>query len=367
MPKASIIIPTYNEADNIRVLLERIMNVMNNSDIVDDYEIVIVDDDSPDKTALVARNRAVELGISSKVKVIVRKGVRGLSTAIIEGIKNSVGEYIVVMDADLQHPPEKIPELLKRLNEGNEIVVATRYRGGVDQGLSLPRKIISRLAGLLAKLMIPQAKFISDPMSGFFAFKRSVVEKKINEMNPSGFKILLEILVKGDYDVKRICEVPYVFSKRLYGESKLGLNEMFNYIMHLLRLNNYRILKFAAVGATGVFVNEGMLYLLHYKLLIPLFVAGALAIETSILNNFTLNSLITFRNVKTKTTLLSRLYMYHIATLLGVSVNYIVLLFLSYVLKVEPLLANFIGILLGFLVNYGLSEHYVWRRIGGES
>ncbi len=364
--KTTIIIPTYNEAENIRVLLTRLSKALDAHLDRREYEIIIVDDNSPDGTARVAEETGENLGLSSNLKIIVRKKERGLSTAVIEGIKHARGEYIVVMDADLQHPPEKVPELLRELEKGNDIVIATRYRGGADKGLGLFRKLVSFAAGLAAKLLLPQARLVSDPMTGFFGIRRKVVEGRLDLMNPKGFKVLLEILVKGNYNPKRISEIPYVFGKRMYGESKLGLKEIINYLHHLLKLNDYRILKFAMVGTTGIAVNEGLLYATHYVFRLPLYAAGAISIEASILSNFTLNSIYTFRKVKTSVPLAKRILRYHLATAVGVTTNYAVLLILSYLLGVEPLIANLIGIFLGFIANYTLSEHYVWQRIGGE-
>ncbi len=363
--KVSIVIPTYNEAGNIPILLSRIKKALDSSSHVKEYEIIIVDDNSPDGTAITALRKAAELGIKDRVKVYVRKNERGLSTAVLKGIRESSGEIIVVMDADLQHPPEKIPEMVEPILEGKaEISVATRYRGGREKGLSLPRKIVSKTASLIAKLLLPQTRMLSDPMTGFFAFHRKVVSSTKRKFEPKGYKILLEILVKGEYDPHKIIEIPYVFERRYSGESKLGLKETLEYIEHILKLNEYRVIKFAGVGASGILVNEGLLSLLYGKIGFPLWVAGALAIESSILSNFTLNSLITFKNVSTGTTLFQKLFRYHLATALGVAINYIVLLGLSYLAEINPLISNLIGILLGFTANYLLSEHYVWKRKG---
>ncbi len=361
--KLSIVVPTYNEAENIGVLLKRIKDTMEEAGLGDDYEVIIVDDNSPDGTAEEALKHARELGIEDRVKVIVRYNERGLARAVVEGFKNAEGRYIIVMDADLQHPPEKLPEMLRELESGGDIVIGTRYKhGGRDEGLSFLRKIVSLGATAIAKLLLPQTRMISDPMTGFFGLRRSVVSNKLNELDPLGYKILLEILVKGDYEKKRIREVPIVFSPRFAGKSKLTASEGLNYLKHVIRLNNYRILKFALVGTTGVAVNEVVLWVTHYLVGLPLYISGLLSIESSILNNFTLNNLFTFRNEKTPVPLHKRLARYHLAAGVGVTLNYVTLLSLSYLLGIEPLVANLIGIVAGFLANYSLSEHYVWRR-----
>lgn len=363
-PLVSVILPTYNEAENVKILLPVLKEVL--GDVAGErYEIIIVDDNSPDKTAEVAVEVARKLGICEKLNVKIRKDKRGLATAVLDGFKVARGKYLVVMDADMQHPPEKIKDMIKGLEMGGDIVVASRFiEGGKDLGLSLYRKIFSKGASLIGKLLVPQIRVLSDPMSGFFALRRTVIEERLELMNPKGYKILLEVMVKGKYSQKNVIEVPIVFGKRAHGESKLGVREIIDYIIHILTLNEYRILKFMAVGTSGVFVNEGMLWLLHYKFSLPTFISGLLAIETSILSNFTLNSLITFRKEKAKGTVLTRLWKYHVATALGALINYLTLLALFYVFGVEPLISNIIGILLGFLANYALSEHYVWERVG---
>jgi len=363
-PKVSVILPTYNEADNIELLLPMLKRVLEEV-AGDSYEIIVVDDDSPDRTAEVALRVARDAGIADKVRVLVRRGERGLASAVIEGFKASKGEYLIVMDADLQHPPDKVKDICQELERGADVVVATRFaKGGRDAGLSLPRKILSKGASLVGKLLVPQIRPLSDPMSGFFGLRRSVIEGRLEKMRPRGFKILLEVMVKGKYDRRNVREVPIVFGKRARGESKLGASEVFDYLAHVLSLNEYRILKFMLVGVSGIFVNQGVLWATHYRAGLPLYLAGAAAIETSILSNFTLNSLVTFRGEAYRGTVASRLFKYHVATAVGAAINYATLLLLSHLLHVSPLTSNLIGILLGFLANYALSEHYVWERAG---
>ena len=358
IPETSIIIPTYNEAPNIPVLLERIKKVMENQK----YEIIFVDDNSPDNTPKVIEEHGEKNSLKHKIKVIIRKNEKGLASAVVEGFKHANGKYLIVMDADLQHPPEKIPEIIEALRKGSEIVIATRYKGGRDEGLSFIRKMVSKTATLIAKMLLPQTRKISDPMTGFFGLRRSVIQNTINNMKPMGYKILLEVLVRGHYDPRKIKEISYTFHKRHAGKSKLGAGESIQYLLHVLRLNDYRILKFTLVGISGIGVNEGVLWLLHYVKNIPLYLAGAISIEASILNNFSWNTLFTFRKEKVKDSLWKRCLKYHLATILGVIINYSTLLVLSYIVGIQPLISNLIGILLGFITNYTLSEHYVWQR-----
>ena len=223
-PQLSIIIPTYNEKENLRILIERISHVLRNIA----YEIIVVDDNSPDETWALA----LQLAREYPIRVIRRLGKRGLASAIVDGFKYSVAENIIVMDADLQHPPEIIPRILKALQQA-DIVVASRYaKGGGIQGWTIKRKIISIGAKLLAFFFLPQSRKTSDPMSGFFGIKKHVI--KHAKLDPIGYKILLEILVKGHYN--KIIDVPYIFVSRKFGESKMRTKEMSNYVKHLMRL-----------------------------------------------------------------------------------------------------------------------------------
>ncbi len=225
MPGFSIIIPTYNEAENIRVLIPRLAKAM--EQVLLDYEIIVVDDNSPDATAKVA------MGYSSKypVKVYIRPGKLGLSSAVIYGARKASHEYVIVMDADLQHPPEKAPDIAKALLRGCDIVVASRYTvGGGISGWSKFRLLESRIATLLAYMILPTTRRTTDPMSGFFGCRREyLLDQRIRAI---GYKILLEILYLNPG--ARVCDVPYVFRSRLYGGSKLSSKVILDYIRQLI-------------------------------------------------------------------------------------------------------------------------------------
>ncbi|MEM5797909.1 MAG: glycosyltransferase [Candidatus Aenigmatarchaeota archaeon] len=225
-PYYSIIIPTYNERDNIKGLIKKILQTMTGNR----FEIVIVDDNSPDRTADVVREMQKK---NKNIKLVCRKRKAGLSSAVLDGFKRAKGNILVVMDADFSHPPEKLREILV-YTKNHDIVIASRYiKGGDIEGWGIGRKIISRVATLLARPLT----YVSDPMSGFFAIRRSSLPKKLS---PKGFKILLEILAKGDYKIK---EVPYVFVNRKAGKSKMGTKEILNYIAHCMALYKDKLLK----------------------------------------------------------------------------------------------------------------------------
>jgi len=354
---ASIIIPTYNEADNIGPLVERIHAAMGDRP----YEILFVDDNSRDGTA----DTAASLVPKYPVKVLIRKNKRGLATAILDGLLYIQGEYVCVMDADLQHPPEVLPALFREMDNGRDLVIASRYvPGGGCEGWKLTRRIISKGAITLAHVFLPDTRKYSDPLSGFFAFHRKVVEKA--QLNPLGYKILLEILLMGDH--KSVAEVPYTFVTRTRGESKLSAKTQKEYLKHLASLmhrkgEDIRFIKFLLVGASGIIVNEGLLFILKELIKLTLPVASAIAIEASIISNFMLNDTITFRDRRTAgaKSFFSRLAKFNVVSLAGAAINYSATLLLTQVFGIHYLISNLIGIVIATMVNYLVNNWWTWK------
>jgi len=354
----SIVIPTFNEASNVPKLFAEISESLRNLS----YEVVIVDDNSPDGTWLEAAKEMIRRGMNG---IVVRRiGMRGLATAVLDGIAMSRGAYAVVMDADLQHPPSYIPELVNALARSScDIAIASRYTpGGGVAGWSFVRKVISKTATLVAKLLLPEARRVSDPMSGFFAVRRDLVEVSRDKLNPIGYKILLEIISRAS--PRCIVEVPYIFRPRASGKSKLGLKQIVYFILHVLTLSGWRPFKFALVGLAGTAVNLAVLTLLSISIPLltsTLFVLGsAIAIEVSTLFNFSLHERWTFRDRRSGSTLM-RLLRFHLSVAPAIATQYLVANALKYLIGANPILAQFIGIVLGFTVNYLLSELKVWR------
>jgi len=255
----SIVVPTYREKENISKLFERIFKVFKTNKI--NGEIIVVDDNSMDGTEEVV-NKFIKKG--SPVKIIVRRGERGLASACIEGFAKAKGDILLVMDADLQHPPEKIPDLIKAIQNGADIAIGSRFVEGGNTGeFGLGRRIVSKGASSLANLLFKEIKEIKDKESGFFAFKKKVI--KGVELKPKGYKILLEILVLGNY--KKTVEVGFEFGERYAGDSKLGIGVIFSYVSHLISLlwasgKLEKFCMFCVVGLIGVGVNLGVLYFL---------------------------------------------------------------------------------------------------------
>lgn len=349
--KVSVIIPTYNERENLEELFSRIDNALQGLN----YEIVVVDDDSPDRTW----EKAQELSSKYPVKVIRRTKEKGLSSAVIRGFKEASGDVFVVMDADLQHPPEVIPKLIEAIKNGSDIAIGSRYvKGGKVENWPFYRKLISKGAIMVGRIALPKIRDIKDPVSGFFALRKEVVEGV--ELNPIGFKILMEILIKGKYS--KVVEVPFTFGIRARGESKLKGKTIFEYLRHIYRLMKWegeidRIVKFSIVGLSGILVNEGFLWL-FVNLGIPKEIAVIPAVELSILNNFFWNYIWTFKDIR-RGSIFSRLFKFHIAALSGAVVNFIVYWILLF-LGIHYLIANLVGIVLSFGVRYVINRHVTW-------
>jgi dolichol-phosphate mannosyltransferase len=257
MVDLSVVIPSFNEGENVRTLSERIRNALNHSSYT--YELIFVDD-SQDDTPRVLEELAQQY---REVTYIHRTSNRGLGTAVVEGIERSQGNFIIVMDADLQHPPEVIPSMCRALSESAEVVIPSRFiEGGSDGGLNTFRKVVSWTARTIGRLWIKRIRNISDCTSGYFGFRRSVLDGA--QLNPIGWKILMEILVKGKYH--SVHEIPYGFQERTYGVSKMNMKDQWHYIQHVFKLvlsspEDRRFYIFCLVGVLGVLVNLSCLHL----------------------------------------------------------------------------------------------------------
>ena len=352
--KASIIVPTYNERENLKILVERIANSLKERE----YEIIVVDDNSPDGTWKLAQ----DLAQFYPIRLIKREGKRGLASAVVDGFSYATGHCFVVMDADLQHPPELVPELIDAIEGGADLAIASRYvKGGGIRGWSHFRRFISMVAVWLARIFLTSVR---DPMSGFFALKRDVIEGV--DLRPRGYKILLEILVKGKYS--RVVEIPYIFEPRKLGQSKLNKKQYVEYLKHLISLMRYkgelqRLLKFTIVGVSGVLVNEGLLFILTELLSIHYLLSALLSTECSILSNFTLNDLWTFKNRRDRG--IKRFFKRAIKSNLGFGTGVLINLFVLFALtenaKVHYLISNLLGIIAAFIWNFLISIRWIWK------
>jgi dolichol-phosphate mannosyltransferase len=353
-PEVSVVIPTYNERDNIVKLIPALHEALSEAGV--SYEVVVVDDNSPDGTAEVARS----LSSRYNVRVLVRPGKLGLASAILDGVRASRGRYVAVMDADLQHPPEVLPRLVEMVREGCDVVIGSRYvRGGATPGWSPIRRLVSWGANTIARLLLPRVRGVRDAMSGYFVFRREVIEGV--ELNLRGFKFLLELLVKGRFS--RVCEYPIVFRPRVWGESKLGVGEVVNYVLHVLDLAHDSI-RFAIVGGLGTLVNLATVALTGYYLGIEHWVSVLTAFEVSTLFNYSLHEVWTFKT-SFRRGFISRLLKFHGAVVVQFLSQMSFSNLLYYAYGVGRLTAQLVGIVVGFILNYLLSKFMVWRRTRG--
>ena len=274
-PDISVIIPTLNEAENLPILIPQIAEALAGRS----YEILLIDDASRDGTAGVCATLAKDYPLTLRVRP---EPVDGLSGAVLEGFSLARGRMLAVMDADLQHPPEKLPDLLDALDGGAEFALGTRYAtgGSLARQWGPARRVNSAVATLLAK---PFSGGASDPMSGLFALRRDVLERA-EFLSPMGYKIGLELMCKcRELPSKplRVAEVPIHFGERAAGASKLTVYQQFRYLEHLSRLYDFRyprlspVLKFVVVTAVGWFVGLG-LFLIELSLGPPTWAAAAL-------------------------------------------------------------------------------------------
>ncbi len=361
-PKVSVIIPTYNEAENIGELLDRLSRTLERAGY--DYEIIVVDDNSPDGTCNVVREASKT---NPRIKCVLRVNERGLSSAVVEGFRRARGDILVVMDGDLQHPPEVVPRLVDRLlgvdgsGDPVDLVVASRYvKGGGVANWSRVRLLMSRAGTLGVKVLVPPAKKTSDPLSGFFAVRREKID--LDRLRPRGFKILVEIL--GRHPCLRVADVGYTFEPRRRGKSKLSHEAVVEFLKQAQDLSPMP--KFLLVGATGTVVNLVVMYLvLAYTGIVD--AASIAGIETSILWNFLLHEFYTFGTGLKKDCRgrgpLWRLAAYHRASFAAIITTYAVMRSLVILFSLNPLLAQFIGIIAGFMANYLLSTGDVWRFV----
>jgi dolichol-phosphate mannosyltransferase len=245
--RLSLVIPTFNEAKNIAKIAGRLTALLDPS-LGDAYELIVVDDDSRDRTWEIAQLLSATY---SKLRIVRRVGERGLSSAVIRGWQAARGDVLAVIDADLQHPPEVTLALWTAMEHGADLAVASRHvEGGGVSDWSVARRLLSRGAQLLGLLLLPDVLGrVTDPMSGCFMLRRSAIHGAT--MHPLGYKILIEVIGRGN--IRRIAEVPSVFRERVEGESKVTRKLYVEYLRHLLRLRLSRLpierfSRFAMVG-----------------------------------------------------------------------------------------------------------------------
>lgn len=357
MPDISIVVPTFSEAKNLPELYTRLVKILT----AESWELIVVDDDSPDGTADVARAISRD---DERVRCIQRIGRRGLSTAVVEGAMSSAAPIVAVMDADLQHDETILPQMLDELRARDlDIVIGSRYvEGGSTGEWDTRRADISRIAGRLAKGLIPEN--LHDPMSGFFVVRTAVMREAARQLSGFGFKILLDLFASAGRPL-RFAEVAYTFRPRVHGESKLDSQVAWEYLMLLVdkrigHLIRPRLLFFAMVGGSGV--------VLHYLILTTLYLAVGISFPLAQLagtwgamtSNFFINNFVTYRDRRLRGRRLARgLLSFYLVCGTGALANIGIAAY-AFTQRVQWALSAAAGIVVGTLWNYLATAHFTW-------
>jgi dolichol-phosphate mannosyltransferase len=371
----SVVIPTYKERDNI----ENVVNILSgllDQTIPGNYELIVVDDDSPDRTWEVAENLIPDY---PQLRVMRRQEERGLSSAVIRGWQAARGSILGVIDGDLQHPPEVLTQLWQKIEQGADLAVASRHvEGGGVSSWSVIRRFLSRGAQVLGLVILPEVVGrVSDPMSGYFMVRRNAIAN--TTLNPIGYKILLEVIGRGQ--IGEIGEVGYIFRERTEGESKVTWKQYVDYIQHLIRLRlstgrigkisqkvNFpigRFLRFGAVGFSGVFVDLTIFHLMRTVINLGLTRSTILSAEVAILNNFLWNDLWTFGDISRKQIgkrqRFKRFWKFNMVCLAGIIIQTLVINFLYNNLGMNQYLAKLIAIAVATIWNFWVNLKLSWR------
>jgi dolichol-phosphate mannosyltransferase len=354
----SVVIPTFKERDNIVPLLKKLEAALAGIE----WEVVFVDDDSPDGTAALAKEIAAG---NPRVRCIRRVVRRGLSGACIEGMLSSSARFVAVMDADMQHDEKLLPRMVEILRGGGaDLVVGSRYvAGGSAESFSKRRGAISRAATALARRITGVT--LNDPMSGFFMMRRSRFDPVADRLSTQGFKILLDIVITSRGGL-RVAEEPYVFSARAHGESKLDAQAALDFFGLLLAKTTGgavtpRFLSFLLVGTSGIFVHLGVLRIALAVLGQSFAAAQTFATLVAMTTNFLLNNALTYRDKRlTGWAMLKGLLGFYAVSAVGAVANVSIA---SYMYEHESVwwVAGIAGALMSAVWNYALSNLLVWR------
>lgn len=359
-PELTVVVPCFNEKENIRPLVKLLEETLKEIH----WEVYFVDDDSPDGTSAEVANLALE---NAHVHLLKRVGRRGLSGACIEGALSSLGKYVAVMDADLQHDESKLIEMLNlhRHDEKLDLVVGSRkVEGGSSSGgLSKIREMGSDIAIKMARSFLRIT--VADPMSGFFMVKRTSFNQVVTQLQPQGFKILADMLsaAKGTWKVK---EVGFQFRSRQFGESKMDSAVTLQYLGLLVsRLTGgflpIRFVLFGLVGLTGVFVQLASVFILLELFGFPFYISQAVGVWVAMTTNFTFNNMLTFSDSKLSGyRWLKGLISFYLVCLLGAFINVAVAEWL-FAMSFNWVIASAVGALFGAVWNFFLSSIITWK------
>ncbi len=358
MPEISVVVPTLSEAGNVPELHSRIAQSLSS----EDWELIFVDDDSPDGTADVVRDLAQR---DRRVRCIQRIGRRGLAGAVVEGALSSSAPLVAVMDGDLQHDESILPALIGAIRARDlDLAIGSRYvEGGSTAGWERSRALMSRLATRLARGLVPSE--LRDPMSGYFVVRSRVLRETARKLSGYGYKLLLDLFASASRPLRYV-EVPYTFRRRSRGESKLDSLVVWEYLMLIADKRfggviSPRLLMFAVVGGTGIVTHYAILSLLYLGVEIPFYLAQACAAAAAMTSNFFLNNLLTYRDRRLHGLgLLRGLASFYIVCGLGAVAN-IGIASYAFARRTEWALSAAAGILVGMLWNYLATARFTWR------
>lgn len=354
----SIVVPTFNEAHNVRTLVERLTQSLGGVE----WEVIFTDDDSPDGTSGVVRALARS---NRRVRCLQRIGRRGLSSACVEGMLASSSPFIAVMDADLQHDERILPAMLRLLRSGQaDLVIGSRYVEGGSMGEFADERV--RLSQFATRLALATTKVsVDDPMSGFFMLTSDLVQKTVRQLSAIGFKILLDLLASAP-EGTRVKEVPYRFGERVAGESKLDSKAAWDYLVLLVdktagRFVPTRFLIFAAVGGLGVGVHMAVLAALFKSGTSSFMWGQAWAALAAMTFNFALNNALTYRDRRLRGfDWLRGWFTFVLACSVGAAANVGIAEFLFEQQQFWAVSA-LAGIVIGAVWNYAVTSFYTWR------
>lgn len=355
----TVIIPTYCERDNVEEVTRLVAAALKGVA----WEIVFVDDDSPDGTADLVKSLAHK---DSRVRCIRRVGRRGLSGACVEGVLSSAAPIVAIMDADLQHDEKILPQMLRAIRGGADLAVATRYikGGSATEGFSPMRRWGSNLATRLANTFIGTK--VSDPMSGFFMIRRQVIEGNAATLAGEGYKLLVDILWTAGKSIE-IAEIPYRFRKRQNGESKLDALVTVDYLGLLFsKLTGgvlpIRFLMFGMVGVSGLVVHLMTLQVALGPIGLSFSWAQLAAVVVAMTWNFVVNNRLTYRDARlTGARFVNGLLLFYLACSLG-SIGNVGVASWIYSFHATAWVAGLAGALIGAVFNYAISSALIWKR-----
>jgi len=355
----AIIVPTYNERPNVALLVESLERVLAG----EAWEVIFVDDDSPDGTADEIRKLCA---VNVRVRVVQRIGRRGLASACVEGLLATSAPYLAVMDADLQHDQSVLPEMLTLIRTGAfDVVVGSRNVAGASKGeFARKRVLLSDFGAKLSRVICKT--HVSDPMSGYFIITRECFFEVVRRLSCTGFKILVDVLASSERKL-RVVEVPYTFRRREHGDSKLDVNVGLEYLFLLVDKFTHglvppRMMMFLLVGGTGLLMHMAVLSFLYVGLGVQFLIGQTVATIVAMTWNFFLNNALTFRDSRLHGwQIVTGLLTFYAACSFGALTNITVA---QYVVAHSRfwVLAAISGIIVSSVWNFVVSSAFAWRR-----